>query len=125
VFLLVPDTVEVVGEHHAGDDMLDNAGTRATELAERLQGIAIDVLARRTLKNDPAAYRLSESALSDQTFSRDTKEREQALRNRSDPPSPARRWVSLRSTHPTQKQRVVGWVEERNPSIRGESDGGV
>jgi hypothetical protein len=22
------------------------------------------------------------------------------------------------------KQRVVGWVEERNPSIRGESDGG-
>jgi hypothetical protein len=41
------------------------------------------------------------------------------------PPSPARRWVSLRSTHPTQKQRVVGWVEERNPSIRGESDGGV
>jgi hypothetical protein len=40
------------------------------------------------------------------------------------PPSPARRWVSLRSTHPTQEQRVVGWVEERNPSIRGESDGG-
>jgi hypothetical protein len=37
------------------------------------------VLARRTLKNDPAAYGLSESALSDQTFSRDTKEREQAL----------------------------------------------
>jgi hypothetical protein len=36
----------------------------------------------------------------------------------------AHRWVSLRSTHPTQKQRVVGWVEERNPSIRGESDGG-
>jgi hypothetical protein len=36
VFLLVPDTVEVVDEHHAGDDMLDNAGTRATELAERL-----------------------------------------------------------------------------------------
>ncbi len=79
VFLLVPDTVEVTGEHHAGDDMLDNAGTRAMELRERLQGIAIDVLARRTLKNDPAAYGLSESALSDQTFSRDTKEREQAL----------------------------------------------
>jgi predicted amidohydrolase YtcJ len=49
----------------------------------------------------------------------------QLNRKRSDPPSPARRWVSLRSTHPTQKQRVVGWVEERNPSIRGESDGGV
>jgi D-aspartate ligase len=41
------------------------------------------------------------------------------------PPSPARRWVSLRSTHPTQKQRVVGLIEERNPSIRGGSDGGV
>jgi hypothetical protein len=36
--------------------------------------------------------------------------------NRSDPPL---------SGTPTKKQRVVGWVEERNPSIRGESDGGL
>lgn len=79
VFLLVPDTVEVTGGHQAGDDMIDNAGTRALELRERLQGIAIEVLARRILKNDPAAYGLSESALSDQTFNRETREREQAL----------------------------------------------
>lgn len=79
VFLLVPDTVQVIGEHHAGDDLLDNATTRALELGERLQGIATDVLARRLLKNDTAAYGLSEAALSDQTFNRDTKEREQAL----------------------------------------------
>ena len=79
VFLLVPDTVEVGGEHRPGDDMLDNAATRALELRERLNSIAIDVLARRTLKNDPTGYGLSEAALSDETFSRDTKEREQAM----------------------------------------------
>ena len=59
--------------------MLDNQESRALELRDRLQSIAVDVLARRILKQDPAAYGLSESALSDQTFSRDTKEREQAL----------------------------------------------
>ena len=79
VFLLVPDTVEVAGEHRPGDDMLDNAATRALDLRERLNGIGIDVLARRTLKHNPAGYGLSEAVLSDQTFNRDTKEREQAL----------------------------------------------
>jgi len=79
VLLLVPDTVNVTGDHRAGDDMLDNQESRALELRDRLQSIAVDVLARRILKQDPAAYGLSESALSDQTFSRDTKEREQAL----------------------------------------------
>lgn len=79
VFLLIPDTIQVIGEQRPGDDMLDIASTRALELGERLQGIAVDVLARRTLKNDPAAYGISEAALSDQTFNRDTKEREQAL----------------------------------------------
>ncbi|MBV5274819.1 MAG: ATP-binding protein, partial [Lamprocystis purpurea] len=79
VFLLVPDTVEVDGEYRPGDDMLDNAATRALDLRERLSGIGIDVLARRTLKSNPAGYGLSEAVLSDQTFNRDTKEREQAL----------------------------------------------
>lgn len=79
VFLLLPDTVQVIGEQRSGDDLLDNANSRALELGERLQGIATDVLARRILKNDPAAYGLSEATLSDQTFNRDTKEREQAL----------------------------------------------
>jgi hypothetical protein len=79
VLLLIPDTVNVTGDHRAGDDMLDNQESRALELRDRLQSIAVDVLARRILKQDPAAYGLSESALSDQTFSRDTKEREQAL----------------------------------------------
>lgn len=77
--LLIPDTVKVTGDQRPGDDMLDNQETRALELRDRLQSIAVDVLARRILKQDPAAYGLSESALSDQTFSRDTKEREQAL----------------------------------------------
>ena len=45
-------------------------------------------------------------------------------RNRSDPFRPTRRWVSLSSTHPTKKQCLVGWVEERNPSIRGEIERG-
>jgi hypothetical protein len=79
VFLLVPDTVEVDGEYRPGDDMLDNAATRALDLRERLTGIGIDVLARRTLKSNPAGYGLSEAVLSDQTVNRDTKEREQAL----------------------------------------------
>ena len=79
VFLLVPDTVQVDGEYRPGDDMLDNAATRALELRERLTGIGIDVLARRTLRHNPADYGLSETVLSDETFSRDTKEREQAL----------------------------------------------
>jgi len=79
VLLLIPDTVRVTGDQRPGDDMLDNQETRALELRDRLQSIAVDVLARRILKQDPAAYGLSESALSDQTFSRDTKEREQAL----------------------------------------------
>lgn len=79
VFLLVPDTVRVEGEYRVGDDMLDNAARRAEELSERLTSIGIDVLARRTLKHDAAAYGLSEAALSDETFTRDTKEREQAL----------------------------------------------
>lgn len=79
VFLLVPDTVKVEGEHRPGDDMLDNAATRALELRERLNGIALDVLARRILKHNPADYGLSEAVLSDETFNRDTKEREQAL----------------------------------------------
>jgi len=79
VFLLVPNTVEVSGELDARDDMLDNAAIRAQELRDRLEGIAVDVLARRTLRNDPAAYGLSDSALSDEAFARDTKEREQAL----------------------------------------------
>ena len=79
VFLLVPDTVEVAGEHRPGDDMLDNAATRALDLRERLTGIGIDVPARRTLKHNPAGYGLSEAALSDQTFKRDTDERENAL----------------------------------------------
>ncbi|WP_020503208.1 ATP-binding protein [Lamprocystis purpurea] len=79
VFLLVPDTVEVDGEYRPGDDMLDNAATRALDLRERLSGIGIDVLARRTLKSNPAGYGLSEAVLSDETFNRDTKEREQAL----------------------------------------------
>lgn len=79
VFLLVPDTVEVDGERRPGDDMLDNATTRALDLRERLNGISIDVLARRILKNNPSAYGLSEAALCDDAFMRDTKEREQAL----------------------------------------------
>jgi hypothetical protein len=79
VFLLLPETVKVEGEYRSGDDMLDNAATRALELSERLNGIAIDVLARRTLKHNPSDYGLSESALSDEAFNRDTKEREQAL----------------------------------------------
>ncbi len=79
VFLLVPDTVEVDGEYRPGDDMLDNAATRALDLRERLTAIGIDVLARRTLKHNPAGYGLSEAVLSDETFTRDTREREQAL----------------------------------------------
>ena len=79
VFLLLPETVEVDGEYRPGDDMLDNAATRALDLRERLNGIGIDVLARRTLKSNPAGYGLSDAALSDETFNRDTKEREQAL----------------------------------------------
>lgn len=79
VLLLIPDTVNVTGDQRPGDDMLNNQESRSLELRDRLQSIAVDVLARRILKQDPAAYGLSESALSDQTFSRDTKEREQAL----------------------------------------------
>jgi len=79
VFVLVPDTVKVDGEHRPGDDMLDNAATRALELRERLNGIALDVLARRILKQKPADYGLSEAVLSDETFNRDTKERDKAL----------------------------------------------
>ena len=79
VFLLLPETVKVEGEYRSGDDILDNAASRALELSERLNGIAIDVLARNTLKHNSSAYGLSESALSDEAFKRDTKEREQAL----------------------------------------------
>jgi len=79
VFLLLPDTVEVQAAQRADDTIFDNAATRALELKERLQGIATDVLARRILKNDPAAYGLAETVLSDETFNRDSREREHAL----------------------------------------------
>ncbi len=79
VLILVPDTVKASGGDLTDDDLLNNQATRALDLRDRLQSIATDVLARRILKQDPAAYGLSESALSDQTFTRDTKEREQAL----------------------------------------------
>lgn len=79
VLLLVPETVRTAAAPRSGDDMLDNAETRAIELRERLANIAVDVRARRLLKQNPANYGLSESSLSDESFTRDTKEREQAL----------------------------------------------
>lgn len=79
VFLLVPETVRTRSAPRPGDDMLDNAEIRAGELRARLADIAVDVLARRLLKQNPANYGLSESTLSDEAFTRDTKEREQAL----------------------------------------------
>ena len=79
VFLLVADTTLATDDHRANDDMYDNRASRALELQDRLIATATDVLARKILTDDPQSFGLPQSSISQDDFSRESKERANAL----------------------------------------------
>ncbi len=79
VFLLVPETTLVKGDHRPDDDMLANQATRALELKDRLEGTATDVLARKILADDPQSFGLSPSSINRDGFTAESRERANAL----------------------------------------------
>jgi hypothetical protein len=74
VFLLVPETVHVMGELWTEDRVV-----HAQEVRNRLEDLARDVLARRQLKERPENHGITAAMLREQSFDTTLAEREQAL----------------------------------------------
>ena len=79
VFLLTPRTVMVRGEARQSDTFFRNKQTESQETLASLDAIARDVLSRRRLEARPENYGIPVQKVRDEEFTREKRERENAL----------------------------------------------